>query len=209
MWCVAPEWPEHARHVAVEFVHPVIMGKRALPAVAVTDGDLVSALRAITRPGDILCAVSSDASSSVRAAMRRVRVWGLTTVWIGAGHERPEPGLADHVLWVDTATDSAACDGSIVLRYHLLWELTHVCFEHPGLLAAAEDACAPEAACLTCSDEGRVVEVLTVDSMGVAVVRSERGIETIDVNLVMPIEAGDLVLVHAGAAIALVEGATW
>ena len=37
------EWPEHARHVAVEFVHPVIMGKRALPAVAVADDDPVAA----------------------------------------------------------------------------------------------------------------------------------------------------------------------
>ena len=27
-----------ARHVAVEFVHPVIVGKRALPALAVTAG---------------------------------------------------------------------------------------------------------------------------------------------------------------------------
>ena len=35
MWCLAPAWPEHARHVAVEFVHPVIVGKRALPAVSV------------------------------------------------------------------------------------------------------------------------------------------------------------------------------
>jgi hypothetical protein len=34
LWCLAPAWPEHARHVAVEFVHPVIVGKRALPAVA-------------------------------------------------------------------------------------------------------------------------------------------------------------------------------
>ena len=29
LWCVSPQWPEHAQHVAVEFVHPVIMGKRA------------------------------------------------------------------------------------------------------------------------------------------------------------------------------------
>jgi len=36
MWCLAPEWPEHGRHVAVEFVHPVVIGKRALPAVAAT-----------------------------------------------------------------------------------------------------------------------------------------------------------------------------
>ena len=50
MWCVAPAWAEHARHVAVEFVHPVIMGKRALPAVSIEAADPVSALRAFARP---------------------------------------------------------------------------------------------------------------------------------------------------------------
>ena len=39
MWCVAPAWPSHARHVAVEFVHPVIVGTRALPAVSLERGD--------------------------------------------------------------------------------------------------------------------------------------------------------------------------
>ncbi len=70
MWCLAPEWPEHARHVAVEFVHPVIMGKRALPAVAVGDRNPVSALRALTRPGDILCAVATASAAGVAEAMR-------------------------------------------------------------------------------------------------------------------------------------------
>ena len=46
MWCVAPLWPEQARHVAVEFVHPVIVGKRALPAVSIDAVDPVGALRA-------------------------------------------------------------------------------------------------------------------------------------------------------------------
>nr|MDQ3293690.1 hydrogenase assembly protein HupF [Actinomycetota bacterium] len=32
LWCWSPGSPEHARHVAVEFVHPVIVGTRALPA---------------------------------------------------------------------------------------------------------------------------------------------------------------------------------
>ena len=32
LWCLAPRWPAHARHLAVEFVHPVIVGKRAVPA---------------------------------------------------------------------------------------------------------------------------------------------------------------------------------
>lgn len=31
LWVISPQWEPHAHHVAVEFVHPVIMGKRALP----------------------------------------------------------------------------------------------------------------------------------------------------------------------------------
>src|ERR1700741_3756356 len=33
LWVISPQWEPHAHHVAVEFVHPVIMGKRALPPV--------------------------------------------------------------------------------------------------------------------------------------------------------------------------------
>ncbi|MBA3302725.1 MAG: hydrogenase assembly protein HupF, partial [Acidimicrobiia bacterium] len=49
LWCWAPGADQHARHVAVEFVHPVIVGKRALPAVAVTDavGDAPATLRSL------------------------------------------------------------------------------------------------------------------------------------------------------------------
>ena len=49
--------------------------------------------------------------------------------------------------------------GRFVLMYHLLWELTHVCFEHPGLLTETADDCADEV-CVTCSDEGRLGEVV-------------------------------------------------
>ena len=59
MWCVAREWPSHGRHVAVEFVHPVIVGKKALPAVNVEGVDTASTLRLLARPGDVLLAVSS------------------------------------------------------------------------------------------------------------------------------------------------------
>jgi phosphoheptose isomerase len=208
MWCVAPEFPEHARHVAVEFVHPVIMGKRALPAVAVDDADTVRALRAVARPGDILCAVSTASAATVSEAMVRARVWGLTTVWIGAG-ARPDAGVADHVLWVDGNGDQAAYDGSLVLQYHVLWELTHVCFEHPGLLGPDDGAaCDTDDTCITCSDEGTLAEVVSVDVTGAASVRTAGGVERIDVNLVAPVGPGDLVLVHAGTAIALVGSAS-
>src|ERR1700674_4969226 len=57
-WPIAPSWEPHALHIAVEFVHPVIMGKRALPAVALTGANLVDLVRVSVRPGDIVIAVA-------------------------------------------------------------------------------------------------------------------------------------------------------
>ena len=128
LWCVAPDWPEHARHVAVEFVHPVIMGTRALPAVSVVEADPVPALRSTVRSGDLLLAVSTADDRAVQSAMRRAGAWGVTTVGVGAG-PRPQPGAADHVLWADGPATVAVHDGSVVRIYHLLWELTHVFLE--------------------------------------------------------------------------------
>lgn len=85
--------------------------------------------------------------------------------------------------------------------YHLLWELTHVCFEHPGLLTVA--ACTDEV-CVTCSDEGRLGEVLAALDGTSARVRTANGSETVETVLVGPVSAGDLVLVHAGMAISRV-----
>ena len=134
MWCLAPAWPEHARHVAVEFVHPVIVGKRALPAVSVVDPDPVAALRATVRAGDVLIAVSPADAPGVAPAMRRAGAWGAH-VGVDRIRRPPAPaGAADHVLWIDDSRRTAAYDGRLVLLYHVLWELTHVCFEHPGLL---------------------------------------------------------------------------
>ena len=93
----------------------------------------------------------------------------------------------------------------MVRLYHVLWELTHVCFEHPGVLdPSAVQACDDEVVCTTCSDEGRAGEVLSVDALGLATVRTAAGVEEVDTSLVAPVVAGDLVLVHAGTAIAVV-----
>ena len=91
-----------------------------------------------------------------------------------------------------------------MLLYHLLWELTHVCFEHPGLLGPDATECDADAACITCSDEGRLAEVMAVVAAG-AEVRTARGAETVDTTIVGPVHPGDLLLVHAGAAIAVLE----
>ncbi len=201
MWSIAPSWEPHAMHIAVEFVHPVIMGKRALPAVALTGPDLVDLVRVSVRPGDIVVAVSGADDARVRSVMRRSPAWGATTIWIGSG-ELPGAGMADHVLWLDDPDPQVPATGGFVLFYHLLWELTHVCFEHSGLL---KPECSEEV-CVTCSDEGRLGEVVTASPTGLATVRTARGTEDVVTTLVEPLATGDLVLVHAGTAISRLDG---
>ncbi|MFN2504428.1 MAG: HypC/HybG/HupF family hydrogenase formation chaperone [Acidimicrobiales bacterium] len=196
MWCASPVWPFHAHHVAVEFVHPVIVGKRALPALTVSAAGLVPTLRASVRPGDIVCALAPAADAIVADAMRRGQAWGVETVWIGHG-DRPPAGAADHVIWLDT-TEPLEASEQFVRIYHMLWELVHVCFEHTGLLKV-EPECTDEV-CITCSDEGRLSEVVTVEG-DEAVVRTADGEERIDISLVDSPQPGDLLLVHAGFAI--------
>jgi hydrogenase maturation factor len=199
MWCVAPTWPSHGRHVAVEFVHPVIVGKRALPAMSVDGPEAEGSLRLLARPGDILLVASTADDVGALDLLTRSEAWGLTRVWLGAG-PRPTGSRADHVIWtVGTDPALAARSGDLVLLYHLLWELTHVVFEHPGLLKE-DDGCTDEV-CITCSDEGRVAEVRAVLSDGSADVRVGGRPETVDVSLVDPVVAGDLLLVHAGVAL--------
>jgi hypothetical protein len=203
MWCVSPQWPAHGRHVAVEFVHPVIVGKRALPSVHVEGDDLVGTIRLLARPGDVVLAVGAAGDDRVRAVLRRADPWGVTSLWLGAG-PRPPAGVADHVLWTDDADVAvAARSGRFLLLYHLLWELTHVVFEHPGLLEA--DAVRTGDSCVTCSDEGRLAEVAAVYDGGRADVVAAGHAETIDVSLIDPVRPGDLVVVHAGVAITVLE----
>jgi hydrogenase maturation factor len=204
MWCLSTEWPAHGRHMAVEFVHPVIVGKRALPAVHLDGTGLATTLRLLARPGDVLLAVSTEDDPVTIDLLRRAETWGLTRIWLGAGPRRPS-GWAEHVAWVIRADPGlAARSGDVVLLYHLLWELTHVVFEHPGLLVAEPD-CTDEV-CITCSDSAQVAEVQAVHSRAVATVLTAGRPQTVDVSLVDPVATGDLVLVHAGVALTAIDG---
>jgi hypothetical protein len=201
LWVMSPQWEPHAHHVAVEFVHPVIMGKRALPSVALVEPDPVAQARVASQPGDLLIAVASADQPAVVDAMRRAQAWGVLTLWIGSG-PRPPAGAANHILWIDSDDPMVPATGTFVLMYHLLWELTHVCFEHPGLLKPASDECTDDV-CVTCSDEGRLGEVLLepADAVSSALVRTARGEEWVDVTMLGGVAPNDLILVHAGAAI--------
>ena len=58
----SPAARSDARHVAVEFVHPVIVGKRALPAIGLAGegGDLAAQVALLAAPDDIAIAFGAD-----------------------------------------------------------------------------------------------------------------------------------------------------
>jgi hydrogenase maturation factor len=188
MWCVSPAWPEHGRHLAVEFVHPVIVGKRALPARSVDPAD-VTDLLGVARTGDIL-ALIGPSGPTADGLLRRARPRGLLSVALGPRPPLPSPPV-DYLCTVD--------EPDLILAYHVLWELTHVVFEHPGLLKNGP-ATGPEA-CVACSDQALPAEIRTLRSEGTAEALIEGELRTIDVSLIDAARPGDVVLVHAGVAI--------
>jgi D-sedoheptulose 7-phosphate isomerase len=129
----SPAARSDARHVAVEFVHPVIVGKRALPALGVTGegGDLAGQVALLALPDDIAIAfgVEEDAGEAARA-LTLARARGcLTLAFSPAGSEYEfEP----------PTTDAHVRQELVETLYHLLWELVHVFFEHRGLLAGRD-----------------------------------------------------------------------
>nr|MBA2794367.1 hypothetical protein [Thermoleophilaceae bacterium] len=66
----SPQARSDARHVAVEFVHPVIVGKRALPALGLAGegGPLEAQTDLAAEPEDIVMAFESEAAGAVHLA---------------------------------------------------------------------------------------------------------------------------------------------
>ncbi|WP_250281352.1 MULTISPECIES: HypC/HybG/HupF family hydrogenase formation chaperone [unclassified Frankia] len=216
LWCLSPAWGPHAHHIAVEFVHPAVVGKPALPAVAVTGPDPVAMIRLAARPGDVVLAVAAADDPVTRSVLRRAPAWGTGTIWIGSG-PRPPAGAADHVLWLDDPDPPLPATGRFVLLYHLLWELAHLCLEHTCLEHTAvlhpsgreqdgreQDGREQDGGtCVTCGDEGRLGEVIAQQGPadGLALVRTATGVELVSILPVDPVTIGDLVLIHAATAI--------
>src|SRR5947209_13457324 len=81
MWSIAPSWEPHALHIAVEFVHPVIVGKRALPAIALTGDphEVAESIDLLAMPDDIVIAFETPAAA-LAVAVTRARSLGALTV---------------------------------------------------------------------------------------------------------------------------------
>ncbi len=141
-----------AQHVAVEFVHPVIVGKRALPAISLTSdvatvtGVAASSgmaaifshqLRYLAAPADIALGISTDGNSaSVLSGLLTARELGMLTIALvgGDGGAVAACPAVDHLLSISSA-DPRIVKELQVTAYHVLWELVHVFFEQPGVLA--------------------------------------------------------------------------
>ena len=110
-----------AQHVSVEFVHPVIVGKRALPAldISVLFGPW---LRAIVQPEDIVMGFGPpEGDYEVAAALREAHAAGAMTLALPGteGDYYCEPATADPFVHQEV----------IEMLYHTLWETVHVFLE--------------------------------------------------------------------------------
>ncbi len=124
-FAATPAARSDARHVAVEFVHPVIVGKRALPALALAGegGDPAAQVDVICEPGDIAVGFGPG----VEAAMAAARGRGCLTL----GFTR---GCGAEWEFLPPTEDPAVAQELVETLYHVLWELVHVFFDHRGLL---------------------------------------------------------------------------
>lgn len=136
-----------ASHLAVEFVHPVTVGRRALPAVSLAndpvaltaaagpgasagdDQPFAAHLRLLARPDDIAVAITTgQPAPEVRAGLAAARDLGMLTIALTTG-----PAPADHVL-VARTDDPRIAKEIHVTTYHVLSELVHVFLDRPALL---------------------------------------------------------------------------
>ena len=139
-----------AQHVSVEFVHPVIVGKRALPALALTNdsatlsglmagGDasmpFVRQLQVLARPQDIAMGFSPDGNcTNVVAALRFAREKGLLILGLAGGDGGQMQQTEMDFCFIVRSQDALVIQETHETLYHVLWELVHIFFEHEGLL---------------------------------------------------------------------------
>ena len=140
-----------ASHISVEFVHPVIVGKRALPAIALpNDGPTSLGLAAedsagvfarlidvLGHPDDIAIGLSlspdDPSEPAIAGGIKQAAAKGMLTIAFTGASSQVRAWEAD---WLFTCDDP---DPFVVQEvhetgYHVLWELVHVFFEHKGLL---------------------------------------------------------------------------
>lgn len=117
-----------ARHVAVEFVHPVIVGKSALPALGIAgEGGRVADQVALEADSEDIAMGFGD-NPDTFAALAAARRRGCLTVAFAPGSG------AEWEFDLSAVADPFIRQEIVETLYHLLWELVHIFLDHRGLL---------------------------------------------------------------------------
>jgi D-sedoheptulose 7-phosphate isomerase len=138
-----------AQHVAVEFQHPIIEKRRALPALALTtdtatltaigndrDFSMVFAdqLRLLARAGDMALGIStSGQAANVARGLTAAKEMGLLTVAFSGRDGGRVAAIADHAFVAPSFSIHRIQEAHTVLL-HLLWDQVHVALGEDDVL---------------------------------------------------------------------------
>lgn len=143
-----------AQHVAVEFMHPVIVGRKALPAICLTnDMAMVTAVAndvgfddvftrqiiALGVEGDVLLGISTSGNSeNLMRAFQTARRLNLATIGFAGGDGgkmalMAADGLLDYCLTVTTSSIHRIQETHVAL-YHIMWDIVHTFLQHKALV---------------------------------------------------------------------------
>ncbi|MCA1632886.1 MAG: SIS domain-containing protein [Acidobacteria bacterium] len=148
-----------AQHIAVEFMHPVTVGRKALPAICLTnDIAMVTAVAndvgfddvfsrqiiALGAEGDVLLGVSTSGNSeNLLRAFKTARRMKLVTVGLAGGDggkmsAMRADGLLDYCLTVPTSSTHRIQETHVAL-YHVMWDMVHTFLQHGSLTGKTDD----------------------------------------------------------------------
>jgi len=114
-----------AQHVSVEFVHPVIVGKRALPALDLSL-EFARWVPAVARPDDMAMGFGPpEGDPAISQLLRELHPAGIQTFAL--------PGTEGSYAVESPSSDPFIHQEIIEVLYHTLWETVHVFFEHREL----------------------------------------------------------------------------
>ena len=143
-----------AQHIAVEFMHPITVGRKALPAICLTnDIAMLTAVAndvgfadvftrqiiALGSEGDVLLGISTSGNSeNLVHAFGTAQRMKLTTIGFagddgGKMAEMKTRGLLDFCMTVPTSSIHRIQETHVAL-YHIMWDMVHTFLQSKSLL---------------------------------------------------------------------------
>jgi D-sedoheptulose 7-phosphate isomerase len=143
-----------AQHIAVEFMHPITVGRKALPAICLAnDNAMITAIAndvgiadiysrqviALGQEGDILLGISTSGNSeNIIHAFETARHMKLITISYAGGdggkmQQMFAAGTLDFCFTVPTSSIHRIQETHVAL-YHISWDLVHEFLQHAAIL---------------------------------------------------------------------------